>query len=157
MSLPADPVHRMPVPRPARLDHVNLEVGSLGRARRFYDRILPRLGFRRLPAGYPAWVGYRGGGMTLWLTESRPARVVRQPPHVPTDGKDDPISDHLGFRVGSGARVRQLEGALRRAGLRPVYGFDRLPQGSSWYISCAFRDPDENVLEIYAVTPRRRR
>lgn len=147
----------MPPRERARLGHVNLEVRSLSRARRFYDRFLPPLGFRRLPPADAAWLGYRGGPVTVWLTESHPARAVHGVPHVPTDGSSDPISEHLGFRVRSAGRVRELEALLRRRGLKPVYGGDRVPTRGSWYVSCAFRDPDNNVLEIYAVTRRDRR
>lgn len=138
------------------LAHVNLEVADLARARRFYDRAVVPVGFRRLPDTGPAWLGYRAGRTTLWITVSRPARAVRGPPRIPTDGSVDPISDHLGFRVPSARSVRAVEARLRRHGLRPVYGFDRVPTRGTWYVSCAFADPDGNVLEFYAVTPRRR-
>ncbi len=139
---------------PARLEHVNLEVRDLVRARRFYDRFLPVIGYRRLPITDGAWLGYRGGRTTLWITVSRPARVRRQLPHVPSTGQTDPISDHLGFRVPTGREVRRIEAALGRRGVKPVYATDAVATHRSWYISCAFADPDRNVLEVYAVAPR---
>ncbi len=138
-----------------RLGHVNLEVSDLRRSRRFYDRALPVLGFRPLPRSDAAWLGYRSPTLTLWLTASRPPRVRRQLPHIPTDGRTDPISEHLGFVVGTEAEVRSVERRLRRRGIPVVYGFDRTPTaGPSWYVSCAFRDPDNLVLEVYAVRRR---
>jgi catechol 2,3-dioxygenase-like lactoylglutathione lyase family enzyme len=139
----------------ATLDHVGVEVSDVRRARRFYDRILPRLGFRRLPGTGDAWVGYRKGRTTVWLTRSRPSRTVRGTPHVPSNGARDPISDHLGFRVRGERQVRDLEETLRRGGLAPVYAADRVAAGASWYVSCAFQDPDHNVLEVFAVRRRR--
>ncbi len=139
---------------PARLEHVNLEVRDLARARRFYDRFLPVIGYRRLPIPDAAWLGYRAGRTTLWITVSRPPRVRRERPHVPSTGQTDPISDHLGFRVRTVRDLRRIEGALRRRGLTPVYATDAVPTYRSWYVSCAFADPDRNVLEIYAVAPR---
>lgn len=138
-----------------RLGHVNLEVTRLATARRFYDRFLPVLGFRRVPRTGPVWLGYRKGSVTLWITVSRPRRTVRRPPRVPTDGATDPISDHLGFWVPSTHRLEEIERRLRGKGLRPVYPLDRVAtRGSTWYISSAWRDPDENVLELYTVARR---
>ena len=138
------------------LAHVNLEVTNLARARTFYDRVLPLLGFRRLPLSDAAWLGYRKRRMTLWITVSRPARTSRHAPHAPTNGATDPISDHLGFRVPSSKRVKEIEATLRGRGLTPVYGLDKVATtGKSWYVSCAFRDPDNNVVEIYTVASRR--
>jgi catechol 2,3-dioxygenase-like lactoylglutathione lyase family enzyme len=138
-----------------RLGHVNLEVSDLERARRFYDRFLPVLGFRRLPMTDAAWLGYRKGRMTLWFTVSRPRRTRLGRPHVPTTGATDPISNHLGFRVPHESQVLQIERALRRQDITPIYGFSKVPTaGSTWYVSAAWRDNDNNVFEVYAVTRR---
>ena len=138
-----------------RLAHVNLEVSDLERARRFHDRFLPALGFRRLPITDAAWLGYRKGRVTLWFTVSRPRRTRLGRPHVPTTGASDPISSHLGFRVPRAAQVRQIERALRRKGIAPVCGFSKVPTArSTWYVSAAWRDPDNNVFEAYAVDRR---
>lgn len=138
-----------------RLGHVSLEVTSVARARRFYDRFLPVLGFRRLPILDAAWLGYRKGRVTLWMTPSRPTRTTRRTPRLPSDGRNDPISDHLGFHVPSVRQVREIERELRRQGLEPVYAFDKqATRGPSWYVSSAWADPDNNVLEIYAVSHR---
>ena len=137
------------------LAHVNLEVGNLELARRFHDRFLPALGFRALPVTDAAWLGYRKGPMTLWFTVSRPRRTRLGRPHVPTTGAADPISNHLGFRVPRAAQIRQVERALRTKGITPVYRFSKVPTaGSTWYVSAAWRDPDSNVFEVYAVTRR---
>ncbi|MCI4347641.1 MAG: hypothetical protein L3J97_03355 [Thermoplasmata archaeon] len=144
--------------RRVRLDHVNIEVTDLGRARRFHDRLLPILGFRRLPILDAAWLGYRSSSMTLWFTVSRPRRTFKGIPHVPTDGAKDPISDHLAFRVPTPRDVRDVERVLRGKNVKPVYGFDAVAaQGPSWYVSAAWRDPDNNVFEVYSVTRGERR
>lgn len=140
-----------------RLGHVNLEVSDLRRALAFYDRFLPVLGFRRLPSPPPfqGWVGYRKGRTAIWITVSRPRRARRGPPRVPTSGVTDPISDHLGFEARSQFQVRQLERALRKKGLRPVYRTGAVNMGGGVsYVSCAFQDPDHNVLEVYTLSRR---
>jgi len=138
-----------------RLGHVNIEVTDLPRARRFYDRFLPVLGFRRIQPFDRFWAGYRKGRIALWITVNRPRRVTHRAPHVPTDGIEDPISDHLGFCAPSSKRVAEIESALRKKGFRPVYPTAKQQaHGPTWYTSNAWRDPDNNVLEIYAVTRR---
>ncbi len=145
----------MPRSSGVRLGHVNLEVTDLRRARRFYDRFLPVLGFTPARPVDPFWLGYRHGRLAIWVTVSRPRRVRRLLPHVPTDGVRDPISDHLGFHAPSVKRVRELEAALRRRGFRPVYATAKQrAHGPTWYTSNAWRDPDNNVLEIYTVSRR---
>ncbi len=103
------------------------------------------------------WLGYRKGRLAVWITVSRPARSRHASPHVPTDGRVDPISEHLAFAAPSAGRVFALEEALRRRGFRPVYATERQSTaGRSWYTSNAWTDPDHHVIEIYAVTRRPR-
>ncbi len=146
---------RMTLSDGVRLGHINVEVADLKRARRFYDRFLSVLGFPRIPPDDPHWLGYRKGRTTIWVTVSRPQRVVRRSPRVPTDGVKDPISDHIAFAAPSATRVGQIEAALRHQGFRPVYPTSRQGSPGGWYISNAWKDPDNNVLEIYAVTRRK--
>jgi catechol 2,3-dioxygenase-like lactoylglutathione lyase family enzyme len=138
-----------------RFGHVGIEVSNLSKAKRFYDRFLLTIGFRRVRTSSPRWLAYRGGGVTLWLTESRPARVVRQPPRAPRTDEEDPISDHLAFQVRSGKQVVDLCRALERKGFRPIYPVEwQACQGGWWYVSTAWSDDDGIVIELYA-TPRR--
>jgi catechol 2,3-dioxygenase-like lactoylglutathione lyase family enzyme len=135
------------------LGHVSIEVTDLAKARRFYDRLLPVLGFSRIRPISPSWLGYRKAETTIWITVRHTKRVIRQPPHIPADGADDPISDHLGFRAPSSKRVADFESALRGRGLKPLYSTGREKvSGEKWYTSNAWIDPDYDVLEIYALT-----
>lgn len=136
-----------------QLEHVNLKVTNLDRARRFYDRFLPVSGFPRLPSDVPWWLGNRKGRMALRITVSHTVRVTRSTPHIPTDGVKNPISDHFAFRAPSPERVTAMEKALRRRGFTPVSSTDRLTaHGRSWCASNTWKNPDDNVLEIYLVT-----
>ena len=146
----------MPEVEKVRLGHINIEVRNLARARRFYDKFLPALGFRRLRNGDSAWVGYRKGSLTLWLTVSRPRQVVRRRPKVPTTGATDPISDHLGFRIPDSRTIARLERKLMGLGLSPLYKIDRVATvGHTWYVSDAWCDPDNNVFELYTLERRK--
>ena len=119
--------------------HVNIEVTNLVKARRFYDGFLPVLGFKRVAPEDLFWLGYRKGRTTVWITASHPKRVARTTPHVPTDGLEDPISDHWGsvpprqrgFRIsrrrsvvgGSSLCTRpRNRGLMARLGTRPTLG-----------------------------------
>jgi catechol 2,3-dioxygenase-like lactoylglutathione lyase family enzyme len=138
--------------RGIRLGHVNLEVSNLRRARKFYDLFLRELGFRRVAATGRYWVGYRRGPMQLWLTVSRPRVAQRRPPRIPTNGAKDPISDHLGFWVPSESQISAIEKRLIKKGYAPVYNLDRVKVwGGRWYVSDAWKDPDNNVLELYTL------
>jgi catechol 2,3-dioxygenase-like lactoylglutathione lyase family enzyme len=138
----------------ARLGHVGIEVSDLAAALKFYDAFLPTIGFRRYPTGSARWRRYRRGSVTFWLTESHPRRVQRRPARVPRTDQDDPVSDHLAFVVRSGRQVAEVQQALARKGLRPLYPVEWQPTGRWWYVSAAWSDPDGTVLEVYA-TPRR--
>ena len=139
-----------------RFAHVNIEVSDLSRSETYYDRFLLPLGLVRVRTTSDRWLGYRGAGVTLWLTESRPRRLARRRPRSPKTEEDDPISEHLAFAVRSGEEVIAVELRLRRRGFRPIYPVEWQPaQGGRWYVSTAWSDPDRVVIEIYA-TPRRR-
>lgn len=141
------------------LGHVNLEVSDLDRSRKFYDAFLTTLGFRRIPHTTALWVGYLKGRTRIWLTVETPRRAVRRAPRIPTKSGADWISDHLGFAVPTVRALARLERELQRKHLPQVYRLDRQridgfagsPKGS-YYISHAWRDPDNHVLELYTNT-----
>jgi catechol 2,3-dioxygenase-like lactoylglutathione lyase family enzyme len=152
---PSASVLQMRVSTGVRLGHVNLEVSDLRRAGKFYDTILPVLGFHRRPETGRYWLGYHRGPMDIWVTVSRPRVASRMSPRIPTNGAKDPISDHLGFWVPSVSQIRRIERRLISRGLVPVYELDRVKVwGGQWYVSDAWMDPDHNVLELYTLTRR---
>ncbi len=138
------------------LGHVSLEVSDLERSQKFYDAFLSTLGFRRIPHTTSLWVGYRKGRTRIWLTEERPRRAVRKAPRIPTKSGADWVSDHIGFAVPSVRALAGLERELRKKRFKPFYGLDRqridgfagAPK-RSYYVSHAWCDPDNNVLELY--------
>lgn len=87
----------------------------------------------------PSWIEYRIGGTVLALTQ--PGRLFTDP--APPVGA---LSVQLAFRVPPGA-VDECAAALVAAGVTLVYP----PTDQPWkHRTVFFRDPDGNVLEIYA-------
>ncbi|HUI38445.1 MAG TPA: hypothetical protein VLY85_02320 [Thermoplasmata archaeon] len=132
------------------LHHVSLEVSDVARARWFYDRFLVPLGFRRFTGG-DDYVGYTDGTLTLWFLRSRRARVRRHPP----TGDEEVVSEHLAFRLPSAAAVRTQEAALTRQELYPLFRGEEHPEFTAGYFSATWVDPDNIVLELYAIDKAR--
>ncbi len=137
----------------AVLKHVSLEVSDVARTEWFHDRFLGRLGFRRFvrDAGY---LGYTNGDLTIWFLRSRSPRVRRAPP----TGDEEVVADHLAFEVGSPDEVRSFEAALAKEELYPFFKGEEHPEFRPGYFSAIWTDPDQVVLEVYAIaaTPKRK-
>ena len=149
----------MPSPT-VRLGHVSLEVASIDSARRFHDRFLGTLGFRRFQEG-DWYLGYRRGGLAIWFfREGRNVQVRRDRPRLP-GSESEVIPEHIGLAVPSWAAIAGWEDRLRSLGLEPFYPVDRGPPRSpkERYRSAAWVDADRIVWEIYAARrgPRVRR
>lgn len=112
------------------IQHVNLNVADLERARRFYEAVL---GFRfSFAKGQTVWL--EADGDLLGLSQGTP------PPDLP---------NHWGFRVGSAEEVTAWVRHLAEHDVKIEKGpYDR-SDGRSVY----FRDPDGYVLEIFWVDP----
>ncbi len=140
-----------------RLGHLSFEVASIPSTRRYHDRFLGTLGFRRFQTG--GWyLGYRRGEAVVWFfRRGRRAQVRRMNPVLPrTD--EEVIPDHVGFSVASWAAIARWEDRLTTVGLPPFYPVDRSPSRApvERYRSAAWVDPDRIVWEIYAVREARR-
>lgn len=119
-----------------QLDYTVIFARDLRRMRRFYEDVL------RFPVHQelgPSWIAYRVGSNVLALTE----RGLMFEDAPPPSGA---LSVQLAFRVSPGD-VDRCDAELRAAGIEPVSP----PQNQPWgHRTLFFRDPDGNVLEIYA-------
>ncbi|HTO54987.1 MAG TPA: VOC family protein [Myxococcota bacterium] len=113
------------------IQHLNLQVADLSRARAFYTELL---GFE---------VSFAKGN-TVWLAAGDDLLGLSEGP-VPKA----PSFEHFGFMVEAPGEVDRWVEQLRHHGLSPEKGpYDR-SDGRSVY----FRDPDGHLLEIFWVDP----
>jgi catechol 2,3-dioxygenase-like lactoylglutathione lyase family enzyme len=128
------------------LSHVDLTVTDLTSSVDFYDRVLGRLGYRRMDdvgAGAPCWAiaDASGGFFTIALkparTENKAARHDRYAPGL----------HHLAFHADSRADVDRFHDFLREIGatvLDPPAEYGYTPG----YYAVFFADPDGIKLEV---------
>lgn len=127
-------------PNPLRkirhLDYTVIFARDMETMRRFYGEIMQFPIYHELG---PQWIEYRVGASLLTLTER--GMLFDDPP--PPDGA---LSLQLAFRV-TRSEVDECHTALRALGVEIVGP----PTDQQWgHRTLFFRDPDGNVLEIYA-------
>lgn len=128
------------------LRHVDLTVSDLSHSVPFYDKVLGRVGYKRLPeagAGAPCWgVADKAGG--VFSIALQPAR--RESAAKPHD-RYAPGLHHLAFHADSRADVDDFYQFLRDIGatiLDPPAEYDYTPG----YYAVFFADPDGLKLEV---------
>lgn len=118
------------------IDYTILFARDLQQMRRFYGDVM---GFELSRQLGESWIEYRIGGNILALTER--GKLFDDPPPPP-----GALSVQLAFRVAPGD-VDACAAALRAASVR----IEHEPTDQVWgHRTLFFRDPDGNVLEIYA-------
>lgn len=118
------------------IDYTVIFARDLAAMRKFYRDTLGFQVYRELGDG---WTEFRIGGTILALSQ-RNARFDDAPP------PQGALSLQLAFRV-TPSQVDECAEDLQRAGVRLVEGPTDQPFG---HRTLFFRDPDGNVLEIYA-------
>jgi glyoxylase I family protein len=128
------------------LSHVDLTVADLPRSVDFYDRVLGRLGYRRMDrvgAGAPCWgiSASCGGFFTIALKAASPES------RASAHDRYAPGLHHLAFHADSREDVDELHGFLLGIGatiLDPPAEYDYTPG----YYAAFFADPDGIKLEV---------
>jgi glyoxylase I family protein len=128
------------------LSHVDLTVSDLQRSVDFYDRVLGRLGYRRLDevgAGAPCWgiSDPHGGCFTIAL------QAVRPEPTTTRHDRYAPGLHHLAFHADSREDVDGFHAFLLEIGvtiLDPPAEYDY----TAGYYAVFFADPDNIKLEV---------
>ncbi|HEY3147398.1 MAG TPA: VOC family protein [Dongiaceae bacterium] len=133
---PVTAFHGNPLGAIRNMDYVIVFARDMVAMRRFYAEVLLFPVYRDV---HPSWVEYRIGGTLLALTERG---LVFSDPETPKGA----LSLQLAFRV-TRAEVDACAEALRRLGIAIVGEPTDQPWG---HRTLFFRDPDGNVIEIYA-------
>jgi len=122
------------------IHHIDLTVSELGEATRFYDRVLPLLGFRRIPdcPEGPLWAGAQ---VELGL---QAARSDGSRPH----DRHSPGLHHLAFTAPSREAVDALHRDLLRMGIAILDAPAEYPEYTPGYYAVFFADPDGLKLEF---------
>jgi predicted enzyme related to lactoylglutathione lyase len=115
-------------------DHIDLRVRSLDHVRRFYEVLLPALGFTR-QAVIEGWLQFEAASV-----DGRPqfVGVTESSTHLPNDCR-------VAFRAESPQDVERLAAVVRQAGGLNIEG--PLYEGPGYY-AVFFNDPSGNRLEI---------
>ena len=125
------------------IHHIDLTVGDPDAATRFYDEVLPLMGFRRVmdaPEG-PIW---RGAHVEIGLQTARPG--------ARSHDRYAPGLHHLAFGASSRAAVDELHQALLRLHVRVLDAPAQYDQYAPGYYAVFFAGPDDVKLE-YVHTP----
>ncbi len=132
------------------VDHVFVAVRDLGRSGRFYDRVMPVLGFRKGEGaiGGDPHLFYHNRQLAYSL---RPARE-NSPDHDPYA----PGLHHLCFRVVDEAAVDRAARELREAGVEATEP-RHYPEYAPDYYATFFEDPDGIRLEVMHFRELRRK
>jgi hypothetical protein len=136
----------------AELRHVSFEISDVERARRYYDIFLGGLGFDRFVEDKD-YLGYSNGDQSVWLIRDRSGRIRRHPP----TGEEEVISEHVAFKVGSVEELERIQAELERRELYPFFRAEPHPEFSPGYTSATWVDPDQIVLEVFAIPKPKRR
>lgn len=133
---PAQETAMSPLSQIRHLDYTVIFALDMAAMRRFYEEVMEFPVFNELGRG---WISYRVGASLLALTE----RGIMWDDPAPPPGA---LSLQLAFRVAP-AEVDACAAALAAKGVDIVSP----PKDQDWgHRTCFFRDPDGNVLEIYA-------
>ncbi|MGC3974779.1 MAG: VOC family protein [Nitrospira sp.] len=120
---------------PRRFDHIDLRVHRLSEVRRFYEQLLPALGFTR-EVGIAGWLTYETEG------DDGPSEffgITESGSHVPNESR-------IAFRSHRREDVDRLAGIAVQAGAQRVEG--PMFYDDENYYAVFFEDPSGNRLEI---------
>jgi catechol 2,3-dioxygenase-like lactoylglutathione lyase family enzyme len=119
------------------IDHVDMRVRDLSKARALYDALLPAMGHTEInadeeSAGYHR-PGETGGEPFIWLVQ---------------DGSHQPGLSRIAFAAQNRAEVDRLAGIAQAAGARAFEAPQLVTEYGPYYYATFFEDAEGNKLEI---------
>ena len=119
------------------LDHIDLRVKNFARAKEFYGKLLPALGFTRDRSDVEWGTFYSVGG--------------DQPPAFfgfTEDPKHQPNGNRIAFWADTRAEVDKIGQLIGQIGGKNLEGPEVAAEYSPGYYAVFFEDPDGNKLEV---------
>jgi catechol 2,3-dioxygenase-like lactoylglutathione lyase family enzyme len=119
------------------LDHIDLRVKNFARAKEFYGKLLPALGFNRDRSDAEWGTFYTVGG--------------DQPPvffGFTEDASHQPNGNRIAFWAESRSEVDKIGELAREIGGRNIEGPELCVEYSPGYYAVFFEDPDGTKLEV---------
>jgi catechol 2,3-dioxygenase-like lactoylglutathione lyase family enzyme len=125
------------------IHHFEYNVSDLKKSRKFYDRFLAPLGWRRFMT-HADVVGYTDGLVKLFLVQVE-RRFAARKFHRKQIGLN-----HIAFRVGSKSKVDDFYAFLKKNKAAVLYGGpkDYSAEYAKGYYAVFFEDPDRIKLEV---------
>jgi catechol 2,3-dioxygenase-like lactoylglutathione lyase family enzyme len=120
-----------------RYDHIDLRVKNMDRAREFYGRILPALGFKveRSDEQWGTFYSENADGPSDFFGFTE-------------DGAHRPNGTRIAFWAETREEVDRLAETMKHAGALHLEGPAECPEYTPGYYAVFFEDPDGNKLEI---------
>ncbi len=132
------------------IDHIQITVGDLNRAERFYDQVMPLLGFDprlkskgRVDAHDFDVIEYVHPNLTIGINSPRES-VKNDPVHRRRPG----ALHHLAFKANSEGEVDDIYQQLLKLEAHVVASPRLFPQHGEHYYALFFKDPDGIKLEV---------
>lgn len=137
-----------------RIDHIHITVGDLERAERYYDRLLPLLGFDlslkehdHVPEHEYHIVDYHDRAFSIGLVNQREAYRGEKPSR-----RKAGALHHLAFRADGKAEVDALYEKIRKIPQTVVVHAPRYyPEYAADYYALFFKDPEGIEYEIVSL------
>ena len=126
-------------------DHLGLPVSDFERSKRFYERVMPSLGYALVMEASPAQAG-NGQPACGFGPPGRPAFWIGQEP-----GGIAPA--HVGFEAAPRAQVRAFHATALTAGGRDNGGPGPRPHYGPHYYAAFVLDPDGHNIEAVCQIP----
>jgi catechol 2,3-dioxygenase-like lactoylglutathione lyase family enzyme len=120
-----------------RLDHIDFRVKNLAVARKFYDKLLPALGFTCDRSDETCATFYSAGG-------DRPSDFFS----LDEDRHHQPNGTRIAFWAETREEVDRMAKLVRDLGGRNLEGPEICVEYSPGYYAVFFEDPDGNKLEV---------
>jgi catechol 2,3-dioxygenase-like lactoylglutathione lyase family enzyme len=117
-------------------DHIDLRVKDRKRAQRFYEQVLPAIGFT-IDHSDPAWGGFYAPG------EGKPPFFGFE-----EDPNHKPNGTRISFWADTHEEVDRVAEAVKNAGGKVLEGPELCLDYTPDYYAFFFEDPDGNKLEI---------